>query len=199
MVTSLPYFICVFALLINKASLQVTVEGFIGGSALLPCSSTEDAHEQDIYVHWRDGNGKSVIDIVKGEALAEHDQWYKNRVESFPEEYLRRNFSIKLNELRLTDAGKYTCLISHSSEQPAVRLIISESITENRNKPSEPDEQIEETGSDMESSSSFLWVYITSIVIIIGVIIIVVLFHFRKKIQSAFSPVRSENTDDTDK
>nr|XP_003201147.2 CD276 antigen-like [Danio rerio] len=195
---SLLYFNFVFARLINKASLQITVEGFIGRSALLPCSSTEDASKQDIYVHWRDSSSKSVFDLIKGEAsIEQQDQQYKNRTESFPQEYLRRNFSIKLNKLRVTDAGKYICYISHSSEQPAVRLIVNASVAENENKPIKEDDKGDNTGSDGETSHWLLVVITFAVLVIIGVII--VLLRYRKKIQSSFSHVTTENSDDIDK
>ncbi|XDV22150.1 hypothetical protein PO909_027108, partial [Leuciscus waleckii] len=130
-------FICVFAVLINKVSLQETVhrEGVIGDSVLLPCSSTKhDLKPQDINVHWRHNSSKLVYDIVKGkDSLERQDPEYKNRAETFPEEYTRGNFSIKLINLQYTDAGKYICFITHSSEQPTVQLIISESTAEKEN------------------------------------------------------------------
>ncbi|XDV22135.1 hypothetical protein PO909_027094, partial [Leuciscus waleckii] len=117
-----------------SVSLQETVEGVIGGSVLLPCSSTEHDHKlQDINVHWRHNGSKIVCDIVKGvETVSEQDHQYKNRTETFPEEYERGNFSIKLTDLTHTDAGKYTCFITHSSEHPTVQLIINESTAEKK-------------------------------------------------------------------
>ncbi|KAK7137222.1 hypothetical protein R3I93_017332 [Phoxinus phoxinus] len=121
-------FICVFAVLINKVSLQETVhrEAVIGGSVLLPCSSTEhDQKLQDIDVSWRHNDSEIVYDIVKGEDfVVDQDPRYKNRVETFPLEYERGNFSIKLNNLNYTDAGEYSCLITPSNEQKNVVLII---------------------------------------------------------------------------
>ncbi|XDV22125.1 hypothetical protein PO909_027084, partial [Leuciscus waleckii] len=121
-------FICVFAVLINKVSLQETVhrEGVIGGSVLLPCSSTKHDHKlQDTDVSWRHNDSEIVFDIVKGEdSVAEQDSRYKTRVETFPLEYKRGNFSIKLNNLNYTDAGEFNCLITPSNEQKNVVLII---------------------------------------------------------------------------
>ncbi|KAF4097867.1 hypothetical protein G5714_021875 [Onychostoma macrolepis] len=122
------WFVCVFAVLINKVSLQVTVEGVIGGSVVLPCSSAEhDLKLQDIDVHWRDKNDKIVYSIIKGEhSVAGQDPQYKDRVETFPSEYLRGNFSIKLSGLTHADAGQYICYITPSDEQETVQLIIKE-------------------------------------------------------------------------
>ncbi|XDV22130.1 hypothetical protein PO909_027089 [Leuciscus waleckii] len=121
-------FICVFAVLINKVSLQETVhrDGVIGGSVLLPCSSTEhDLKLQDIDVSWRHNDSEIVFDIVKGkDYVAEQDPRYKNRVETFPLEYKTGNFSIKLTDLTHTDAGDFNCLIRPSDEQKTIQLII---------------------------------------------------------------------------
>uniref|UniRef100_A0A8C2BIU1 Ig-like domain-containing protein n=1 Tax=Cyprinus carpio TaxID=7962 RepID=A0A8C2BIU1_CYPCA len=118
------YFICVSAVLIHKVSLQLTVEGFNGGSVVLPCSSAEHDHElQDINVFWRHNDSKIVFDIIKGNnSVEQQEPRYKNR--TFPEEYKRGNFNIRLTALNHADAGKYTCLIAHSSEYQTVVLII---------------------------------------------------------------------------
>ncbi len=107
--------------------LQVTVEAGIGGSAVLPCSSAEhDLKHQDTDVHWRRNGSKIVFDIIKGEdSLEKQDKWYKNRAESFPGDYVRGNFSIKLSALTHADAGTYICFITPSDEQNTVQLIIN--------------------------------------------------------------------------
>ncbi|RXN07790.1 V-set domain-containing T-cell activation inhibitor 1-like protein [Labeo rohita] len=116
------YFICVIALLINKVYPQVTVEAVIGSSVVLPCSSAK--RDQDTEVHWRHNNSKIVYDIIKGEySVALQDQQYKNRVETFPDEYERGNFSIKLNNLQHADAGEFSCFIKPSDKQETIKLI----------------------------------------------------------------------------
>ncbi|XP_056116604.1 CD276 antigen-like [Rhinichthys klamathensis goyatoka] len=117
------YFLLVF-LLINEVSLQETVEGFIGGSAVLPCSSEEHQLKlQDITVQWRH-NRLSVYHIIEGKDSVEaQDPAYKNRTETFPEEYLNGNFSLKLYNLQHTDAGKYTCFITQDSVLKSVQNV----------------------------------------------------------------------------
>ncbi|XDV22134.1 hypothetical protein PO909_027093 [Leuciscus waleckii] len=172
-------FICVFAVLINKVSLQETVEAVIGGSVLLPCSSTEhDLKLQDINVHWRHNGSKIVYDIIEGSHSQEkQDPVFKNRIETFPEEYESGNFSIRLTNLTRTDGGKYICFITHSSEQPTVQLIIKESTAEKGSISTEGETEPE----GVETSSPWLWV---GIVIVIVIIIIIVIVYFRKRSSS---------------
>ncbi|KAL0159847.1 hypothetical protein M9458_043572, partial [Cirrhinus mrigala] len=69
---------------------------------------------------------KIVYDIIKGEDSVElQDRRYKNRAETFPDDYLRGNFSIKLKNLQHTDAGKYNCFITPSNERETVELQVN--------------------------------------------------------------------------
>ncbi len=118
----------IFTVCIISVCLQVTVKGVIGGSVALPCSSAQHDHElQDIDVYWVYSGSTNVFDIIKGKDSVEgQDSLYKNRAKTFhSDEYLRGNFSLKLLNLQLTDGGKYTCFISHSSEHKTVELIIN--------------------------------------------------------------------------
>ncbi|XP_026053942.1 sodium channel subunit beta-4-like [Carassius auratus] len=182
MFTSSQCFIYIFAVLINKVCLQDTEEGFIGGSVILPCSSTEHPLKQDIYVHWRDPTGKIVFDVIKGEeSLEKQDQQYKKRAVPFPKEYERGNFSIKLIDLQLTDAGKFSCMISHTSEEKTVLLRINETKLENGSNSNGGGKK---TAPDAEMSSTVLLVCIT----VIGILIVVVLiFIFLKRKKFALS------------
>uniref|UniRef100_A0A8C1VB29 Ig-like domain-containing protein n=1 Tax=Cyprinus carpio TaxID=7962 RepID=A0A8C1VB29_CYPCA len=101
--------------------------GFIGGSVVLPCSSDDHDHKlQDTDVHWRHNGSIYIYDIIKGkDSIEGQDTRYKNRTKTFPEEYVRGNFSIKLSGLTHADAGKYICYITPSDEQKTVELIIN--------------------------------------------------------------------------
>uniref|UniRef100_A0A8C1IY21 Ig-like domain-containing protein n=1 Tax=Cyprinus carpio TaxID=7962 RepID=A0A8C1IY21_CYPCA len=102
-----------------SVSLDVTVEGFIGGSVVLPCSSAEhDLKLQEVDVSWRHNGSKNVCDLIpRSNSIETQDPRYKNRTKTFPEGYERRNFSIRLTDLTHADAGKYICLITPSDEQ----------------------------------------------------------------------------------
>ncbi|XP_051763686.1 CD276 antigen homolog isoform X2 [Ctenopharyngodon idella] len=194
-------FICVFAVLVNKVSLQETVEAVIGGSVVLPCFYTEhDLELQDIDVNWRHNGKMNVYDIIKGEDSVElQDQRYKNRTKTFPDEYLRGNFSIKLNNLTHTDAGKYICFIKHSSEQRTVQLHINESTAEG-NKSHDQRDQGEETEADKMKTSS-VWVYIVaavaSVVVVVAVAVIIHCFLIQRKKKQALASVTTEGETNT--
>uniref|UniRef100_A0A8C2GQ63 Immunoglobulin domain-containing protein n=1 Tax=Cyprinus carpio TaxID=7962 RepID=A0A8C2GQ63_CYPCA len=116
--TFIFYFFHNFSLF--SVSLQETVEGFIGGSAVLNCSSIQDITQ----VRWRNKYDKIVYEIINGQvSVEEQDQQYKNRVESFPEEYLRGDFSIKLYNLQHTDAGLYGCYSFMKKESVVFRSV----------------------------------------------------------------------------
>ncbi|XP_056125769.1 CD276 antigen homolog isoform X2 [Rhinichthys klamathensis goyatoka] len=180
-------FICVFAVLINKVSLQVTVKAVIGGSVLLPCSSTEhDLKPQDTDVHWRHNGSKLVYDIVKGEdSLQLQHPLYKNRAERLPDVYERGNFSIKLNNLTHTDAGKYTCIITHSSELQTVLLIINAG---KESKSTDHENPEDETGSD-SVETSLNWLFILLIVLSISILPIgcLIVYYCRREKKQALS------------
>ncbi|XDV22128.1 hypothetical protein PO909_027087, partial [Leuciscus waleckii] len=174
-----------------SVSLQETVEAVIGGSVLLPCSSTEHGHKlQDTNVHWRANGSKIVYDIVKGEeTVSDQDQQYKNRTETFPEEYERGNFSIKLTDLTHTDAGKYTCQITPSNEQETVQLIINElfaeSTAEKRSISTEQENQGETEPDSVETSSPWLWVGIALVIIVTVIVIGFIVAWWKRKNSSS--------------
>ncbi|MCI4380985.1 hypothetical protein PGIGA_G00246280 [Pangasianodon gigas] len=79
---------------------------------ILACSASR--YEQDVF--WRHENTKSVYDIIEGkEDCHEQDQEFRGRVEGFPSEFTKGNYSIKLSDVKPTDRGIYTCQIPDSS------------------------------------------------------------------------------------
>ncbi|RXN34480.1 CD276 antigen-like protein [Labeo rohita] len=113
-------------MLINEVSLQGTVMGLIGGSAVLPCSSKEPPLKvEEISVNWKHLNRLKVYGIAEGKGSVDGQMpQYQNRVESFPERYLKGDFSIKLNNLQYNDTGKYQCYITDESVILTVELLI---------------------------------------------------------------------------
>ncbi|XP_050960557.1 CD276 antigen homolog [Labeo rohita] len=89
-----------------------------------------------IDVSWRHNDSKIVCDIIPCSTLpVTQDPEYENRVETFPQEYLRGNFSIKLNNLKHTDGGQYICYIKNVDELKTVKLIINGSVSTGQERP----------------------------------------------------------------
>ncbi|XP_060714891.1 butyrophilin-like protein 10 isoform X2 [Tachysurus vachellii] len=102
------FYVFAFLLLINNVLVQSVhvVNGTQGRSVILPCS-TSDVKTN---VYWRYNDSTTVCDIINGKAdFEEQHVKYKGRVETFQTEFPKGNFSIKLNNLTMFDAGMYTC------------------------------------------------------------------------------------------
>ncbi|XP_052445292.1 CD276 antigen-like isoform X1 [Carassius gibelio] len=119
--------ICFFILLLNEASVQeVVVQGFIGGSAVLPCHPGNRSLAR-INAHWRYDDRKNVYDILNGMAMTkEQDPEYKGRTVTFPAEYSKGNFSLKLGSLQKSDEGSYCCFIPELGLNECVNLQVKE-------------------------------------------------------------------------
>ncbi|XP_060767583.1 uncharacterized protein LOC132875030 isoform X1 [Neoarius graeffei] len=101
-----------FTFLIDKVSGQITtVEAVLGGSVILSCS----ASRYEKVVFWRHNNTKTVYDIIDGkEDFHDQDSAYSGRVEGFQSEFTKGNYSIRLSDVKHTDAGIYSCHIPGS-------------------------------------------------------------------------------------
>ncbi|XP_060767593.1 uncharacterized protein LOC132875033 isoform X2 [Neoarius graeffei] len=106
------YQLLAFVLVIHKVSGQITtVEAAIGDSVILSCSASR--YETDVF--WRYDNTKTVYDIINGkENFHDQDSAYSGRVEGFQSEFTKGNYSIRLSDVKHTDAGIYSCQIPGS-------------------------------------------------------------------------------------
>lgn len=103
---------------------KTTAEGVTGGSVLLPCFTNKSEHKlQDIEVTWRYNDKQNVFEIIKGKSsVKDQDQKYNNRIDTFPEEFVKGNFSLQLNSLTHSDVGEYHCFLKHSHEAVTIKL-----------------------------------------------------------------------------
>ncbi|XP_077082882.1 CD276 antigen homolog [Siphateles boraxobius] len=102
--------VCFFLLVLNEASVQETVQVFIGDSVVLPCHSPRQP--TILTAHWRYEDSKNVYDIQDGVvSTKEQDAVYKSRTASFPAEYSKGNFSLILRKLQDIDTGSFCCFL----------------------------------------------------------------------------------------
>ncbi|XP_058237692.1 uncharacterized protein LOC131347565 isoform X2 [Hemibagrus wyckioides] len=113
-----------FLVLINKVSMQSVwvINGTRGRTAILPCST----NKLNVNVYWRYNDSTTVCDIISSKLdFDEQYPAYSGRVDSFPDEIPKGNFSIKLHRLRMSDAGIYTCNIPNTATQGPVYLRVT--------------------------------------------------------------------------
>ncbi|XP_076851992.1 CD276 antigen homolog [Brachyhypopomus gauderio] len=127
------WFICVFILLIDKVLPKRIIQSTISDSVILHCASSEATmRRSSLNVFWRYGDSKTLIDIIHGRAsLVEQETAFRGRVDSFPGEYRNGNFSIRLRDVKLSDAGTYTCFIPHAGMEMKLDLMVKDRISPN--------------------------------------------------------------------
>ncbi|XP_036421067.1 CD276 antigen homolog [Colossoma macropomum] len=124
------WFSCVLLLLIDKVSISVSLQGIeagVGKPVILPCSNSDEPLQDKVTVFWRFRDSRTVYDIIDSEVLFdEQDTSFRHRVESFPAEWTKGNFSITLSSVQKADGGLYICFIPAINKQTKVQLIVQE-------------------------------------------------------------------------
>ncbi|KAM9431924.1 myelin-oligodendrocyte glycoprotein-like [Clarias gariepinus] len=113
-----------FLLLIHKVSMQSStqhVKGVKGDTVVLPCVHSSNLQK----VYWRYKDSTVVCDINNGAISDDQDAAYKGRIEIFPSEIQKGNFSIRLKNVTEADEGTYTCRAPNRF-QLNVQLIVTE-------------------------------------------------------------------------
>ncbi|XP_017568718.1 CD276 antigen homolog [Pygocentrus nattereri] len=131
------WFSCVFLLLIDKVPLSVSlqeIEAGVGDTVILPCSNSDEPLQYKLTVFWRFRYNSTVYDIIDSRAsFDKQDASFRGRVESFPAEWTKGNFSIALSNVTRADTGMYSCFIPAVPANTELILTVKEDpILENR-------------------------------------------------------------------
>ncbi|XP_058626027.1 butyrophilin-like protein 2 [Onychostoma macrolepis] len=90
----------------------------LGSSVVLPCSVDELLSVEGLEVEWRRTDSDTLVHLYQdGESRAEAQQQdYQDRAHFITEEIQRGNFSLRLDNLRAEDDGRYTCTVFSQQE-----------------------------------------------------------------------------------
>ncbi|RXN16539.1 butyrophilin 2 [Labeo rohita] len=85
----------------------------LGSSVVLPCSVDELLSVEGLEVEWRRNDSDTLVHLFQdGETQTGVQQEdYQDRAYFFTEEIQRGNFSLRLDDLRSEDEGRYTCTV----------------------------------------------------------------------------------------
>lgn len=110
---------------VNTAICQVNVQAFIGDTVLLPCIHSQGQPVRK-NVFWRDKDDNIVLDIIKDRPNpSTQNEKFRERVVSFPDEYVKGNFSIQLKDVQQSDSSPYECHIPSEDFQERLVLTVS--------------------------------------------------------------------------
>jgi len=83
----------------------------------IPCHVPPNVLTEDLKVEWRRkrGNSETLVHLYEDRAEKQQED-YKDRAHLLPEHIKHGNFSLRLNDLRAGDEGRYTCTV-HSKNK----------------------------------------------------------------------------------
>ncbi|XP_019715582.1 V-set domain-containing T-cell activation inhibitor 1 isoform X1 [Hippocampus comes] len=101
----------------------------LGKDYMLSCFLPPDSEQstlQEVSVTWRKESLEGVVYRYEdgAESTSEQDSEYSGRVEIFRDVVPKGNASLLLRKVRRSDAGKYTCSLSHSGGSGKVNIIL---------------------------------------------------------------------------
>ncbi|XP_058624259.1 uncharacterized protein LOC131535672 [Onychostoma macrolepis] len=96
----------------------------LGSSVVLPCYVDELLLMEDLEVEWRRTDSETLVHLYQdGESRAEAQQQdYHDRAHFFIDQIQHGNFSLRLDNLRAEDEGRYTCTV-HSQQESGETVV----------------------------------------------------------------------------
>ncbi len=100
----------------------------LGSSVVLPCYVDKALPMEDLEVEWRRTDPETLVHLYQdGESRPEAQQQdYQDRAHFFTEEIKRGNFSLRLDDLRAEDEGRYTCTVHGQQESGETEVQIKD-------------------------------------------------------------------------
>ncbi|XP_056614453.1 CD276 antigen-like [Triplophysa dalaica] len=174
--------IYLFAGLLHKVSLQVSVTGHVGENAVLDCFYKADKNKVQT-VNWIYNHTYTVYEFSPGSSQSKPDE----KFESFPEQYADGTYSIKIKKLKQTDQGVYTCIITPTDYFTNIQLIVEPKDTTETNI--EEGDKKTQKPSELVTTVCVVVVVAVLLLFAVGILLIVCIkkgygVHARKMIAS---------------
>uniref|UniRef100_A0A4W3HGK2 Uncharacterized protein n=1 Tax=Callorhinchus milii TaxID=7868 RepID=A0A4W3HGK2_CALMI len=119
----LPGSITISLLRLLKPSSIFTVSGpalpvpaIAGSDVVLDCKCSTDLPREGVEVRWFRTRYESPVYLYSEgrDHLGKQDEAYRHRTILFVEEFINGNVSLRLEDVRVSDNGEYTCLVSYA-------------------------------------------------------------------------------------
>uniref|UniRef100_A0A4W3IKZ7 Ig-like domain-containing protein n=1 Tax=Callorhinchus milii TaxID=7868 RepID=A0A4W3IKZ7_CALMI len=91
------------------------VPAIAGSDVFLDCKCSTDLPREGVEVRWFRTRFESPVHLYK-EQLESQDEAYRHRTRLFVEEFINGNVSLRLEGVRVSDNGEYTCLVSNKCD-----------------------------------------------------------------------------------
>ncbi|KAL0198806.1 hypothetical protein M9458_007346 [Cirrhinus mrigala] len=105
----------------------------LGSSVVLPCYVVEPLPMKDLEVEWRRTDSAILVHLYQDDESRPESQQqdYHDRAHFFIDQIQHGNFSLRLDNLRAEDDGRYTCRVYISGSDESVSVSVGEDVTLN--------------------------------------------------------------------
>ncbi len=87
----------------------------LGSSVVLPCYVDKPLSVEGLEVEWRSADSETLVHLYQdGESRPQQD--YQDRAHFFTDQIQHGNFSLRLDDLRAEDEGRYRCTVFSQQE-----------------------------------------------------------------------------------
>ncbi|XP_042200706.1 butyrophilin-like protein 8 [Callorhinchus milii] len=102
------------------------VSAIAGSDVVVDCKCSTDLPREGVEVRWFRTSFDSSVHLYKEgrDHLENQDKNYRHRTQLFVEEFINGNVSLRLEDVRGTDNGEYTCFIDYAGwyEEAVIQL-----------------------------------------------------------------------------
>ncbi|XP_005037292.1 PREDICTED: V-set domain containing T-cell activation inhibitor 1-like [Ficedula albicollis] len=127
--TALWMIACSLLASLPRGQLDTTCHVFVGGTVVLPCSTSPPVEPNKSMVYWQIGTQVVHFFMNGQDSPKDQDEKFQGRTSLFPDQMKYGNFSLKLSNVQLWDDAEYSCIYrqteSHQTKKSTIKLNVS--------------------------------------------------------------------------